>query len=64
MRLNVEEDSLKFDGKNYHEWAAATKFTLMSKGLWQLIIDKPFEQKEEESVMKFKERIALIKVFY
>ena len=58
MRLNSEQEIIKFDGKNYHEWAAATKF--MSKELWQQVIDKQFEKKESETELSFKERISML----
>lgn len=56
MRLN-DEENVKFDGKNYHEWAASTKFTLMAKGLWQQVIEKPLEKKVNEQEDQYRDRI-------
>ena len=58
MRRETDQEIIKFDGKNYHEWSAAAKFTLMSKGLWQQVIEKPLERKEKEDEKAFKTRMS------
>ena len=60
----TEEDTVKFNGSNYREWASYMENKLKQKGFWPLILDKPLEleegQKEtDDAYMKAKDKYRL-----